>query len=24
MKAYSTRVGAGPFPTELDNELGHR
>jgi len=21
-KAYSTRVGAGPFPTELDNELG--
>ena len=22
MKAYSTRVGAGPFPTELDNELG--
>lgn len=22
MKAYSTRVGAGAFPTELDNELG--
>jgi adenylosuccinate synthase len=21
-KAYSTRVGAGPFPTELDNEIG--
>lgn len=21
-KAYSTRVGSGPFPTELDNELG--
>jgi adenylosuccinate synthase len=21
-KAYTTRVGAGPFPTELDNELG--
>src|SRR3954451_7421479 len=21
-KAYSTRVGAGPFPTELDDELG--
>jgi adenylosuccinate synthase len=21
-KAYSTRVGAGPFPTELDGELG--
>ncbi len=21
-KAYCTRVGAGPFPTELDNELG--
>ncbi len=21
-KAYITRVGAGPFPTELDNELG--
>ncbi len=21
-KAYVTRVGAGPFPTELDNELG--
>ena len=24
MKAYSTRVGAGPFPTELDNEIGQR
>jgi adenylosuccinate synthase len=24
MKAYSTRVGAGPFPTELDDELGQR
>jgi len=23
-KAYSTRVGGGPFPTELDNELGNR
>ncbi len=22
VKAYSTRVGAGPFPTELDNEIG--
>jgi len=22
VKAYTTRVGAGPFPTELDNELG--
>ena len=22
MKAYSTRVGAGPFPTELDDEIG--
>jgi adenylosuccinate synthase len=22
MKAYATRVGAGPFPTELDDELG--
>lgn len=21
-KAYTTRVGAGPFPTELDNEVG--
>jgi len=21
-KAYTTRVGAGPFPTELDNEMG--
>lgn len=24
MKAYSTRVGAGPFPSELDNEVGQR
>ncbi|MEA2352537.1 MAG: adenylosuccinate synthase [Thermoleophilaceae bacterium] len=24
MKAYSTRVGAGPFPTELEGELGDR
>jgi adenylosuccinate synthase len=23
-KAYSTRVGAGPFPTELDDEIGKR
>jgi len=23
-KAYTTRVGAGPFPTELDNEIGDR
>ncbi len=23
-KAYTTRVGGGPFPTELDNELGER
>jgi adenylosuccinate synthase len=23
-KAYSTRVGAGPFPTELEGELGNR
>lgn len=23
-KAYSTRVGAGPFPTELEGELGDR
>jgi adenylosuccinate synthase len=22
IKAYTTRVGSGPFPTELDNELG--
>jgi len=22
VKAYTTRVGAGPFPTELDNETG--
>jgi adenylosuccinate synthase len=22
MKAYATRVGSGPFPTELDDELG--
>lgn len=24
MKAYTTRVGAGPFPTELTNDLGDR
>ena len=24
VKAYSTRVGGGPFPTELDNEIGQR
>ena len=24
MKAYTTRVGAGPFPTELADELGER
>ncbi|MDP4842872.1 MAG: adenylosuccinate synthetase, partial [Salibacteraceae bacterium] len=23
-KAYCTRVGSGPFPTELDNEIGQR
>src|SRR5207237_9655181 len=23
-KAYTTRVGGGPFPTELDDELGER
>ncbi|MFN8286491.1 MAG: adenylosuccinate synthase [Chitinophagales bacterium] len=23
-KAYATRVGSGPFPTELDNEMGER
>jgi len=23
-KAYTTRVGAGPFPTELKNDLGQR
>ncbi len=23
-KAYTTRVGDGPFPTELDNEIGER
>ena len=23
-KAYATRVGAGPFPTELDDALGER
>ena len=22
VKAYTTRVGAGPFPSELDNEIG--
>lgn len=24
MKAYTTRVGSGPFPTELDDEYGER
>jgi adenylosuccinate synthase len=24
LKAYTTRVGRGPFPTELDDELGQR
>jgi adenylosuccinate synthase len=24
VKAYSTRVGGGPFPTELDNDIGQR
>jgi adenylosuccinate synthase len=24
MKAYSTRVGAGPFPSELDDDIGER
>jgi adenylosuccinate synthase len=24
VKAYTTRVGKGPFPTELDNEIGER
>ena len=24
MKAYATRVGSGPFPTELHDEVGHR
>ena len=24
VKAYSTRVGNGPFPTELENEIGER
>jgi adenylosuccinate synthase len=24
VKAYSTRVGGGPFPTELDNAIGQR
>ena len=23
-KAYATRVGAGPFPSELDDEIGRR
>ncbi|NCV47522.1 MAG: hypothetical protein EBW53_05390, partial [Actinobacteria bacterium] len=23
-KAYTTRVGSGPFPTELHGELAHR
>src|SRR5690606_15490273 len=22
-KAYTTRVGSGPFPTELDDDIGH-
>ena len=24
VKAYTTRVGGGPFPTEQDNEIGQR
>ncbi len=24
IKAYSTRVGGGPFPTELDNDIGNK
>ncbi|MBQ3388312.1 MAG: adenylosuccinate synthase [Thermoguttaceae bacterium] len=24
VKAYTTRVGGGPFPTELDNEIGQK
>ncbi len=24
IKAYTTRVGGGPFPTELDNEIGQK
>lgn len=24
LKAYTTRVGSGPFPTELENEIGQR
>jgi len=24
LKAYTTRVGGGPFPTECDNELSHK
>jgi adenylosuccinate synthase len=24
VKAYTTRVGGGPFPTELDNEIGNQ
>jgi adenylosuccinate synthase len=24
VKAYTTRVGGGPFPTELDNDIGER
>src|SRR5258708_10066286 len=24
VKAYTTRVGGGPFPTEQDNEIGER
>ena len=23
LKAYTTRVGEGPFPTEQENEIGH-
>ena len=23
-KAYTTRVGSGPFPTELQNDLGEK
>ena len=23
-KAYTTRVGSGPFPTELEDEIGRR
>jgi adenylosuccinate synthase len=24
LKAYTTRVGSGPFPTELHDEMGER